>query len=170
MTDVIIIGAGISGMTSALFASDGGLTVRLIDKNGFSSNSMKADTLSALPFFNALTPIKFIEDMAIEVERRGIAVTRGKVLSVSKDGEYFSVGCNNGTYNSYSVIIAAGKGHGISFSSCQHIAVDEECRSSLSGLMLCGEARRESGLLRCMADGIVCAETAKEWIRGLSPR
>ena len=165
MTDVLIIGAGISGMTAALITSDGGLSVRLIDKAGVPHTLQSIPHFNTLPIFYSFTPSSLVEAMTEEVSRHGIELTSDKVCRIEKRDDIFSVICDRGVYNSRFVIIAAGNHHDI---ICPYVTctteISEECRAPTAGLMLCGNARRPAGLLRCMSDGIVCGETAKEWI------
>lgn len=166
MTDVTIIGAGIGGMTTAIVSSYEGLSVRLIDKNGFKMPQNKSSHFFSLPVLGSYTPESLYEVWVRDISNCGIELTRDKAVSIFKEGDIFKVCGEIGYYFSYSVIIAAGKDHGISFPAAGlHCHVDESCRASPSGLMLCGNARREAGLLRCMADGMVCGETAAEWVK-----
>ncbi len=166
MTDVIIIGAGIAGMTAAIVSSGVGLSVRLIDKTGFTVSANDFSCFSSIPIFNGFTPLSICEILAKDIEKCGIELTSAKAVSVSKGEDSFKVMCDVGDFFSYTVIISAGKHHGIfyPYSEC-HPEIDESCRVSLPGLMLCGNARREAGLLRCMADGLVCGEAAAEWVK-----
>ncbi len=166
MTDVLIIGAGIAGMTAAVVSSNAGLSVRLIDKTGLAMSANDFSCFSSIPFFNGLTPLNICEILAKDIEKCGIELTPAKAVSVSKGEDSFKVMCDIGDFFSRAVIISAGKQNSISYPNAEcHPEIDESCRLALPGLMLCGNARREAGLLRCMADGLVCGETAAEWVK-----
>lgn len=64
--DVIIIGAGINGCTSAYFLSNAGLKVALVDKTGIASGGSGAAGAFISPKFNKQGPLKELMDVAYD--------------------------------------------------------------------------------------------------------
>ena len=106
MTDVLIIGAGIAGMTAAVVSSNAGLSVRLIDKTGLAMSANDFSCFSSIPFFNGLTPLNICEILAKDIEKCGIELTPAKAVSVSKGEDSFKVMCDIGDFLSRAVIIS----------------------------------------------------------------
>lgn len=64
--DVIIVGAGINGCTSAYFLSQAGLKVALVDKEGIASGGSGAAGAFIAPKFNKQGPLKELMDVAYD--------------------------------------------------------------------------------------------------------
>ena len=62
--DVIIVGAGINGCTTAYYLSQAGLNVALIDKTGIASGGSGAAGAFISPKFHKQGPLKDLIDVA----------------------------------------------------------------------------------------------------------
>lgn len=108
--DLIVIGAGPAGLTSALFAKRHGLDVTVFDNPSQLSNLAITHYIENWPGTKRTPGIKLLEDMKAHVKREGIEIKQEKVIKLSKS-KGFVVKTPSNEYECKAVIIAMGLTH-----------------------------------------------------------
>lgn len=106
MTDVIIIGNGPAGVSSALYTVRGGLKTVIVGKDGGSLE--KADKIEN--YFGLENPIsgtELLNNGISQVKKLGVEVIKDEVLSIGYNGN-FVVQTKDNKYESKSIILATG--------------------------------------------------------------
>jgi len=112
MRDLIIIGAGPAGLTSAIYGIRAGLDTEIIEK--FSPGGQVINTFEVENYPGFVEPVagwELMGKMEDQVKRLGVSITNGDVVSIEKDfeSEVFSLKLTNGKIvEAKSVIIASG--------------------------------------------------------------
>lgn len=111
MHDIIIIGAGMAGMTAALYAQRNEKSVLILESDtigGQIANSPKVENYPTIPSISGSDLANQVFDQVME---RGADFELERVESVEKKDNVFVVKTDYGTHEGKSVIIAAGVKH-----------------------------------------------------------
>lgn len=111
MYDVIIIGAGPGGMTSALYASRSGLSVLVIERGAPGGQLMNTDEVENYPGFNLISGPDLALKMYENSTNFGAEHVYGNVVSIEDHGAIKKVVCDDEEYEGKTVIIASGSEH-----------------------------------------------------------
>ncbi|RHH71284.1 MULTISPECIES: thioredoxin-disulfide reductase [Vagococcus] len=111
MYDVIIIGAGPGGMTSALYASRSGLSVLVIERGAPGGQLMNTDEVENYPGFNLISGPDLALKMFENSSNFGAEHVYGNVVNIENSGDVKKVVCDDATYEGKTVIIASGSEH-----------------------------------------------------------
>ena len=111
MYDVIIIGAGPGGMTSALYASRSGLSVLVIERGAPGGQLMNTDEVENYPGFNLISGPDLALKMYENSSNFGAEHVYGNVVNIENHGSTKKVICDDETYEGKTVIIASGSEH-----------------------------------------------------------
>ena len=112
MYDIIIAGGGPAGLTSAIYALRAGKTVLVIEKNGFGGQIAFSPKVENIPGTRTISGAEFADKLTDHAMDLGAEVELEKVVSVTKDGDIFTVGTEEGnTYQAKAVILAVGVKH-----------------------------------------------------------
>ena len=111
MYDVIIIGAGPGGMTSALYASRSGLSVLVIERGAPGGQLMNTDEVENYPGFNLISGPDLALKMYENSTNFGAEHVYGNVINIEDHGETKKVICDDETYEGKTVIIGSGSEH-----------------------------------------------------------
>lgn len=110
--DMIIIGCGPAGMTAGIYAKRAGLSVLVVEGNfvwgGQIVNTYEVDNYPGLP---GISGIDLAEKMLDHMKSFGVETVRGKVLSLSLDGDLKIIHTKKAEYRAKTVIIASGAKH-----------------------------------------------------------
>lgn len=110
--DVVIIGAGVAGLTAALYAARSGMKVSVLDELGGGGQVLQIDNLENYPgVFPAVNGTDLIETMMNQAESFGAEILQAEVFSIDKKGNDFYVKSSEGEFVSPSLIIATGADH-----------------------------------------------------------
>jgi len=105
--DLIIIGAGMAGLTSAIYAARKRMGFLVISED-FGGQINIAGKIENFPGFKQTDYIKFREAMEEQVEYNKIKIQYEKVARVEKIKDNFKVATNKDNYKAKTVIIASG--------------------------------------------------------------
>lgn len=105
--DTIIIGAGICGMTAALYAARKRMDFLLISQDFGGQFNVSGEVLN-YPGIVKTTGIEFSDIMKKQMEFNRVKVKEEKVDKIEKRAENFSVLTNKGNYETKTVIICTG--------------------------------------------------------------
>ena len=124
MVDIIVIGGGVAGMTSALYALRQNKSVTLIEKNGIGGQVAEAPKVENFPTIKSISGAELADRLFEQITLLGVNFEFGDVLSVVKNGEIFEVKTEFNVFEAKSVIIATG---------VEHRKLNLECEEKLIG-------------------------------------
>ncbi len=112
MYDIIVIGAGAAGMTSALYALRNNKTVLVLESESLGGQIATSPRLENYPSIKEISGEKFADNLFEQISALGAELEIDKVTNIDKleDGT-FKVTTEYGEYASKSVIIASGVKH-----------------------------------------------------------
>lgn len=111
MYDIIIIGGGVAGMTSALYSLRNGKKVLLLECEGIGGQIAQSPRVENYPTHKEITGAKLSEDLFEQISALGVEFDFDNVEKVEKAGDVFVIKGEFGEYKSKSVIIANGVKH-----------------------------------------------------------
>lgn len=112
MSDIIVIGAGIAGMTAALYALRNGKSVTVFEQETIGGQIASSPRVENFPTQQSLSGIELSDKIFEQITEHGAELELGKVLSVEKKGEgNFVVTTEDGEFTSKAVILAGGVHH-----------------------------------------------------------
>lgn len=112
MYDLIIIGAGAAGMTSALYALRNNKTVLVLESESLGGQIATSPRLENYPSIKEISGEKFADNLFEQISAHGAEVEIEKVISVDKlKDNTFKVATEYNEYTAKSVIIASGVKH-----------------------------------------------------------
>ena len=111
MYDIVIIGGGVSGMTSALYALRNGKKVLLLECEGIGGQIAQSPRVENYPTHKEISGAKLSEDLFDQISSLGVEFDFDNVEKVEKLGDVFKVTGEFGEYMSKTVIIANGVKH-----------------------------------------------------------
>jgi len=107
--DVIIIGAGIAGMTAAIYLKRGGQDVLVIEENVPGGQLNKINNIENYPGFTKVDGPTLGSEIFIQTRNLDIGYLFEKVVSTELDGEIKKVTTNNQTLTCKFLVIATGR-------------------------------------------------------------
>jgi len=111
MYDIIVIGGGVSGMTSALYSLRNGKKVLMLECEGIGGQIAQSPKVENFPTHKEISGAKLSEELFDQISMLGVEFDFDNVLKVEKLGEIFVVTGEFNEYKSKSVIIANGVKH-----------------------------------------------------------
>lgn len=112
MYDVVIIGAGPGGLTTALYASRANHSVLLLDRGIYGGNLNNTADIANYPGFKKISGADLAKKMYESATQFGAEYAYGSVTKVAKDGDIFRVTTDmDETISAKTVVIATGSTH-----------------------------------------------------------
>ena len=111
MYDIIIIGGGAAGMTSALYALRNGKKVLVLESESLGGQIATSPRLENYPSIKAISGEQFADNLFEQITSMGADFEIEKALRVDKHDGVFTVVTEYNAYEAKSVIIAAGVKH-----------------------------------------------------------
>lgn len=111
MYDIIIIGGGAAGMTSALYALRNGKKVLVLESESLGGQIATSPRLENYPSIKAISGEQFADNLFEQITSMGADFEIEKAVRVDKHDGIFTVSTEYNTYEAKSVIIAAGVKH-----------------------------------------------------------
>lgn len=111
MYDLIVIGAGAAGMTSALYALRNGKSVLVLESESLGGQIATSPRLENFPSIKEISGEQFASNLFEQIIHHGAQVEIEKVVGVEKVDGIFNVKTEYNAYQSKTVIIAAGVKH-----------------------------------------------------------
>lgn len=127
--DIIIIGAGVAGMTAGIYSARAKKSVLIIEKTAAGGQILATTKVENYPGIDSISGQELGKKLKAQVEKFGGKFLTAEVLSVSKEDEVFKIETDDGDYYAKAVILANGSrerrlgleneerlvGHGISY-------------------------------------------------------
>jgi len=111
MVDIIVIGAGASGMTAALYALRSGKSVLVLEADNFGGQIAFSPRVENFPSIKEISGSVFADNLLEQILALGAQVELERVLNVQKTQNGFTVNTEYGKHDCKAVIIAAGVKH-----------------------------------------------------------
>ena len=111
MYDIIIIGSGVSGMTSALYSLRNGKKVLLIEGESIGGQIAQSPRVENYPTHKEISGLKLGEELFDQISALGVEFEFDVIEKIDKIGDYFYVKGEFGEYKGKSVIVANGVKH-----------------------------------------------------------
>lgn len=127
--DCIIIGAGVAGMTSALYLKRAGIDVAIIEKNYVGGQINKTNIIENYPGFQKIDGPTFSLTIESQLKSLDVPIIYRNVLDIKEKEEIKEVITDKETYKAKAIVVATGKterklglpfeseltGHGVSY-------------------------------------------------------
>ena len=107
MYDVIIIGAGPAGLTSAIYAKRSNKNVLVLEANSYGGQITTANIIDNYPASPHITGFDFATNLYNQVVELGVDIKFEKAIDI-ENGKVKKVITDKNTYESKSIIIAIG--------------------------------------------------------------
>ena len=105
--EVIIIGAGIAGITAAIYAARKRMKFLLISKDIGGQINLSGE-IENYPGFKHMTGIEFTKSLMEQIEYNDIKIESGIVENIEKEGKEFIIKTGKADYKTATIIIASG--------------------------------------------------------------
>ena len=106
--DVIVVGGGPAGMTSALYTLRAGKSVLVLEKEGFGGQIATSPKLENYPTIESISGSEWSDRLFEQITSLGAAFELENVLSVTKENNLFKIKTDYNEYEAKAVIIANG--------------------------------------------------------------
>ncbi len=110
--DVVVVGAGVAGLTAAQYAARANLKTLVIESVTPGGQALVIDDLENYP--GQVEPVSgfdLIESFQKQAEQFGAEMLMSKVKSITKEGTLFTLATRKRTVTAYTVIFATGAQH-----------------------------------------------------------
>lgn len=104
--DCIIIGAGIAGLTAAIYLKRAGKNIIIIEKSMPGGQILKTNSIKNYPGFLEIDGFSFIRKILDQIENLEIEIKKEEVKEISSNLEVIT---NKNTYKASNIIIATGR-------------------------------------------------------------
>lgn len=105
MYDVIIIGAGPAGLTSALYLLRANKKVLLLEAKNYGGQIINANKIENYPGIESISGFDFANNLFNQVKKLGVEIKYETVLKINEDKKVIT---NKNEYQSKAIIIATG--------------------------------------------------------------
>ena len=110
--DIIVIGAGASGMTAALYALRNGKNVLIIEKEQIGGQIANSPRVENFPSIKEISGLDYSDNLFAQITDLGAELELDTVEEIKKDEDgFFTIHCIFADYRAKAVIIAAGVKH-----------------------------------------------------------
>ena len=109
--DIICVGGGVAGMTSALYAARAGKTVLVIEKNVFGGQITLSPEVENYPCIKVVSGNELAELLFSQIKAQGVECVMANVTSVVNEGGFWRVDTDDKSYTCKAAIIATGAAH-----------------------------------------------------------
>ena len=110
MYDIIIVGAGPAGLTSAIYGVRGGRSVLMIEKLSYGGQIINTPEVENYPGTGIVSGFQLASDMYEQATKLGAEMAFGEVVSLEKNADgIFKIATDGGEeFEAKSVILATG--------------------------------------------------------------
>ena len=108
MNDIIIIGAGPAGMTSAIYAKRAGYNPLVFEKNTYGGQIINSSEVANYPGIKKIDGYTFATKIYEQLKELEIEIKHEEVINIKKNDKTINVITNKNEYECKSVIIATG--------------------------------------------------------------
>ena len=109
--DVAVVGAGIAGMTAAIYAARAGKSVVIFEKESIGGQISLSPKVENYPGFAAISGLELSDNILSQAIALGVALEVDEVTSVAPSDGLFRIVCAYGEHEAKSVVLATGLKH-----------------------------------------------------------
>jgi thioredoxin reductase (NADPH) len=110
--ELIIVGAGVAGLTAGIYAVRSGLKTLILEEKIAGGAAADAPTIENYPGFERISGLELMQKIAAQCRKLGAEIHEfEKVTSLNLKGEEKIVETTKASYKAKAVIIASGTGH-----------------------------------------------------------
>ena len=109
MYDVIIIGAGVAGISAAIYAKRSNMNVLIIEKDAPGGQVNKTSVVENYPGFTSIEGPELAYKLFEQLRELNVEYKALEVKKIVNNEEYKTIITNNGEYKTKTVIIATGR-------------------------------------------------------------
>lgn len=106
--DIVIIGAGIAGMTAAIYAKRAGKNVLVLEQKAYGGQILNSTSIANWPGENRISGADLSDKIYHQMNNLGIKISYETVLSIENNNNSFIVKTDESEYSSPAIIIAIG--------------------------------------------------------------
>lgn len=107
--DVIIIGAGVAGMSAAIYLKRANLNIVMIENNAPGGQITKTGKIENYPGYSVVDGPTLAMSIFDQTQKLGVEYRYGHVIEIAKEDSYFKVKTDIEELSSRAVIIASGR-------------------------------------------------------------
>lgn len=111
MTDVIIVGGGPSGLSTAIYAKRAGLSVLILDKGAADCQLAKAAEVENYLGFPSINGLELYSKFTQHAKEQQITILKKSVVSVEKTKAGFKIHTKKDEYECRYLVLAMGRSH-----------------------------------------------------------
>ena len=111
MYDLIILGAGTAGLTSSIYATRGGASTMIIEKNFHGGQIVNSPQIDNYPSLANVSGFDFAQNLYTQAMNLGANITYETVIEIDITSTIKTIKTNQKIYKTKSVIIATGATH-----------------------------------------------------------
>ncbi|MBQ7579437.1 MAG: FAD-dependent oxidoreductase [Clostridia bacterium] len=111
MTDLIVIGAGMAGMTACLYALRQGKSVTIIEKNAIGGQIAESPRVENYPSVESISGIELADKTFSQIINKGAEFEFGEVTKLEKKDDIFYVYLEDKVLEARAVVVASGCKH-----------------------------------------------------------
>lgn len=108
MYDIIIVGAGIAGMTAAIYAKRAGKEVLLLDEASYGGQIINSNSVENYPGFSSISGYELATSIFNQTQNFGVSFKMERVVNITESREVIT---NKNKYQARAIIIASGLRH-----------------------------------------------------------
>lgn len=108
MYDIIIVGAGIAGMTAAIYAKRAGKEVLLLDEVSYGGQIINSNSVENYPGFSSISGYELATSIFNQTQNFGVSFKMERVVNITESREVIT---NKNKYQARAIIIASGLRH-----------------------------------------------------------
>ena len=108
MYDIIIVGAGISGMTAAIYAKRAGKEVLLLDEVSYGGQIINSNSVENYPGFSSISGYELATSIFNQIQNFGVSFKMERVVNITESRKVIT---NKNKYQARAIIIASGLRH-----------------------------------------------------------
>lgn len=128
MTDVLIVGGGPAGLTAALYAARGGLSVRVLERGAPGGQICYSPLVENYPALPGTSGAQLAEALTAQVEALGVEIEYADALGARETPGGYAVDTDAGEFSCRALVLAPGTKH-------RKLGLDGE--EELSGVSYC---------------------------------
>lgn len=107
--DIIVIGGGPAGLTSAIYGSRGGASVLVLEKAVCGGQIINSPEVENYPGRPKVAGVDLMMDMMEQAISFGTEIIYDEAISISRSDKVLTVSCTSSSYEGKSIIIATGR-------------------------------------------------------------
>lgn len=130
MIDVFIVGAGLSGMTAAIYAKRAGYNVKIIEKYIYGGQIVQTNDIENYPGFSHIDGPSLAMNLNEQLRTLDISINTEELKSFVKEGNYINIKTDKADYQAKALIIATG-------SKAKTLSLENEERLVGKGISYC---------------------------------